>query len=555
MTAEAATKPSRTKKNRAAEQPQADTLTGDLLGAQPPFEVAPVKADSAAVGELALATLSPAKFVAEIFQPFKDRFAALREEADIVAVDEEDFQRLVAQQDALPEDQRRVVSRLDLTTKDGMTTAIKLRAGFRDDVRLATEKTRVAKKEPFLKIGNELDSQSKPIKEGAAAYESRFDRAIKAEEERKEREKREAEEREAARLKVVRAKIDAIAILPTQLAAAGSAPLIAALEQLANMPDPDEAEFGAQLGEMVDAINAAGTALASLLEAAQKREEEEAARILRQQEEEQRLADERAANERAAAELARQRDEIEEQQRNLKAAQEQQELASAAVGQLQVLATAGGDAISLHRALVEVESTASDEGRYGPMALMVQMARDVAAKALTARLAERVAEELPAAWDEALTENARIDAARSGTLEASVGTITKDGVWTAPEQQGNAQHVDITFTHDIPAGRFVVTAPDGDAAQEFVHPLCGGHSPGHLLQGGIDWDAPMVPQPSAAPAPAIDDSAAVQQFQQAVRTLYSTRGMSGIYELLEDELVALETEERDALDTLGRGRS
>lgn len=84
----------------------------------------------------------------------------------------------------------------DVTTRDGMQTAIKGRAELRE-LRVALEKTRKAIKEPALRRTQQIDSEARRITAALSALEDPIDAQIKKEEDRKEFE-RTKPEREAA---------------------------------------------------------------------------------------------------------------------------------------------------------------------------------------------------------------------------------------------------------------------------------------------------------------------------------------------------------------------
>lgn len=130
-----------------------------------------------AVDAMAVVTLSPEKYAAEVYQPFKGQLAAAID--SVRAVD------------------------YDITTTAGMASAVKCRALFRD-MRVAADKERKARKEPITKIGKLLESGFDQFEERITPLEEMFDADIKAEEGRKEAEK-------AAKIKAERERTEAIA--------------------------------------------------------------------------------------------------------------------------------------------------------------------------------------------------------------------------------------------------------------------------------------------------------------------------------------------------------
>jgi hypothetical protein len=193
-----------------------------------------------------LITLEPAKYVAEVFKPFNDKFEILKAEADTIAP--------------------------DASTPAGMEICVKYRAAFRDDVRVAGEKARVERKAPILTIGKLLDTKYAELKNAVVPYEAKFDSPIKAEEKRKDDMKRaEAEREEKVRLRIV-----AIRDLP--LAAVGkSAAVIAEMIAALETDVPDES-FGKLLDAATTARAEVQVKLAGVYAAAVA-SEDEAARI------------------------------------------------------------------------------------------------------------------------------------------------------------------------------------------------------------------------------------------------------------------------------------
>jgi hypothetical protein len=106
-----------------------------------------------------LLTIEPKQYVALVFEPFSKRLNDAKALANDVI--------------------------LDVTTTAGMAVAVKHRATFRD-IRVGSEKARKERKAPILEIGKLLDSRQKEIEAEIEPFETRFDDAIKEEEQRKE---------------------------------------------------------------------------------------------------------------------------------------------------------------------------------------------------------------------------------------------------------------------------------------------------------------------------------------------------------------------------------
>jgi colicin import membrane protein len=228
-------------------------------------------------GALALITLSPEKYAAEVYQPFKDQLAAAID--SVRAID------------------------YDITTTVGMAIAVKCRATFRD-LRTDTDKLRKERKAPMLKIGKLLESGCDDLIERVSPLEEMFDADIKAEEVRKAEAKAAKEKAEQERVDAIYALIDAIRIQPAQAVGSTSEQLTALLAE-AGAREITTEEFSTLAPQAQVALDAVTVELQTMLAAAIEREriaaEAEAARIA----EAERLAAERAENARVAAENAR----------------------------------------------------------------------------------------------------------------------------------------------------------------------------------------------------------------------------------------------------------
>lgn len=422
------------KTRKSAEKTQApDTRTGDLLagaeekGSAPPFELTPAAPDqSGQPGPLALATLKPTEYVAQVYQPFHEKFERYAGEANgvVFAHDAEAMAWLEKQ----PDDKRELYKVVDISTTEGMKLAVMHRARFRDEVRLAATHEHKDRKAPILEIGRLLDAKKNEIIAAVEPYETRFDKAIKDEEERKARAKAEADRIEAERVAAIRAKIDAITALATVHANDSSEALKAVLVELAQRRATAE-EFENFTGEAALAIEATGSALHVLYNGALAREQAEAERIRLAEEERARIAAQEEANKREQERLAAERARIEQQQKEaaeaaaaLKLAQEQQQRTMEEVSALQRSAEiADTDARGISAMLDTLRAWPIDAEYLGAAgAGMVKMARDMAVRALEQRYAAAVAEELPAAHAEALEMDALLDKQDTLALQAEM---------------------------------------------------------------------------------------------------------------------------------------
>ena len=134
-----------------------------------------------------LVTIDPEKYVTAVFATFRDRLEQAKTAAAAVSI--------------------------DVSTGAGMQVAIKHRAIFRD-IRIEAEKARKLRKAPILEIGKLLDTRFKEIEAEVTPEEDRFDKAIKAEEQRKEAEKSAREKAEAERIARIQAEIEEIRNVP-----------------------------------------------------------------------------------------------------------------------------------------------------------------------------------------------------------------------------------------------------------------------------------------------------------------------------------------------------
>lgn len=168
-----------------------------------------------ALDAMAVVTLSPEKYAAEVYQPFKAR---LVEAIDSVkAID------------------------YDIKTTAGMAVAIKARATFRD-LRIDADKERKTRKEPITKIGKLLEAGFDRVEERIAPLEELFDADIKAEEVRKEAEKAAKIAAERARVESIQADIDRLRAIPGNLIGKSAADLAFARKDMLAMV-VDEARF------------------------------------------------------------------------------------------------------------------------------------------------------------------------------------------------------------------------------------------------------------------------------------------------------------------------
>jgi hypothetical protein len=370
------------------------TISGAMLDAGTAPPVAPPGTD---INSIAMITLTPIEYAAEVFKALKTR---LQLAIDAVCTTE-----------------------YDITTPAGMKVALALRAGVRD-TRTDTENTRVARKEPILIAGRALDAQSASIKERALPLETMLDEQIDNEKKRKEAEAAEKQRIEDERLTKIRAALDAIRELPTKLASASIEELGAALADLAQRNVTEE-EFQESLVDAQMAVDASGRALYAMLETAKVRAQEEADRAAA---ETKRLADiaaQEETNRVAAEKLAAQQRQLAMEKKAIDdAAQAQAELAAAQQA-LEDEIDMMGDVVTqttgarICVAMIEkLEAWDTSAARFGRLERSANLVKRTTLAELREILAQAVAED----YDFAVELNAHFDEEASKVLTAPAET-------------------------------------------------------------------------------------------------------------------------------------
>lgn len=259
------------------------------------------------VDALALVTLSPEKYAAAVYQPFKAKLATAIEAMRTV-----DY---------------------DITTTAGMATAIKARATFRD-LRVAADKERKARKEPITKVGKLLESGYDDVEALIVPLETLFDGDIKAEEQRKEDVKAAKIAEERARVEAIQGRIQLLAHLAVRYASASAAELAEVITEYDGWaPDAAFEEFAEKAQQTVAlSLMALRDLLTSRQQMEQRAAQAEADRLAaeaRMETERLALATQKAENDRLAAEMAAERqrlaDEAAAQQAAAKAHQDAME--------------------------------------------------------------------------------------------------------------------------------------------------------------------------------------------------------------------------------------
>ena len=248
--------------------------------------------ESGALSSQNILAIDPTKYVALVFEPFREKLTRYKAEADAVT--------------------------FDVATSAGMKLAIEWRARFRDEIRIESEKARKERKAPILEIGRLLDSRAKEIAAEVAPYEARFDDAIKAHEQKIAREKAAQAEAERARVLAIQTKLAKLQSLPEAYTSAlAPVKLAEIITQLESGLTFDYQEFADKAEGL---RQAALVALRAAHVEAIEREEREAAEEAARAAEEARLSAERAAEAaRIAAEQAAAEERLREERAKLEA--------------------------------------------------------------------------------------------------------------------------------------------------------------------------------------------------------------------------------------------
>lgn len=373
-------------------------------------ELAAIAATEASA--LALPTLNPEAYAAAIYAPFHAKLDAAIIEADA---------------EPMP----------DCSTTAGMALAVKRRAFFRDDVRIAVEDARAERKAPILEIGRKIDGKAKEIALKAAPYESRYHEAIKAEEARKEAEKAAKIAAERARVEAIQKDIDNFRRIPQLLIGKSVADLAFALKDMRAMLVTEERfeEFTGDAENVVADVTAAiesmhakaveAEAAALAAEEARKAEADrleaeraELAKLRAEQIERERIA--KVESDRIAAEQAAEAKRL----ADMKSAQEaeQRRIAEQAAANLRQERDAQELAMRLEReAAAEVQRKANEELKAAQAELAASQAAHAAAIAKQQADAQREADHT-----EALADNATFDAAMQRLAAVEVPTFSAD---------------------------------------------------------------------------------------------------------------------------------
>ncbi len=220
-----------------------------------------------------LLTIEPKKYVELVFEPFAKQL----EDAKVLAAKIEEF---------------------DVTTTAGMATAVKYRALFRD-IRVSSEKARKERKAPVLEIGKLLDSRYKAIEAEIEPFESRFDKAIKAEEARKDAEREAKIQVELAHVAELQQRVAELRGNPA-LSAQNDSTLIA--EHIGDLEKIQVDDSFQEFRQQAEDAKAAGLSRLREIHTAAVAREAEQERIRVEREELARLRAEQAERERKAAE-------------------------------------------------------------------------------------------------------------------------------------------------------------------------------------------------------------------------------------------------------------
>ncbi len=372
-------------------------------------------AEAAKPSALALLTLSPEVYVAEVYQPFKDKLAA--------AIDS-----------------LRTIN-YDIATTAGMATATKARALVKG-IRTGADNERKDRKAPIIKIGKLLESGFDDVEARVLPLEEMFDADIKAEEKRKEDARLTKIAAELARVETIQAMIRKIQGQPLTVAGKSAAEIAAWFD--AENPDRDF-DFMEFSDAAADAIAESMIIIRSMLTKAQDVEriaaELEAARLA----ELERIEAARVENDRVAAENARvAAAQAAEAQRLADIAKAQQEAAAQAQREADARAQAERDEqakkAAAQQAIIDAQLKAMAEQKA---ALEAQQA------AADARDAEALAEQQRNAdHPEALMMNAEFDVARDAA-EAERQRLQALAVQAADDARDPAPSLEVLMD-DVP---------------------------------------------------------------------------------------------------------
>lgn len=377
-------------------------------------ELAAVAATQSAVDAMAVVTLSPEKYAAEVYQPFKEKLAAA-----IDSVRTADY---------------------DIKTTAGMGVAVKLRALFRD-LRIDADKERKSRKEPITKIGKLLESGFDQVEERITPLEDLFDYDIQVETKRKADEKAAKERAEAERVAGIRALIDAIRIQSVQAVGATSSELAVLLAQAAERVIT-EAEFATFAGEAQVALETVTQELQAMFDKTKAAEIEaaavEAARIAAAAA----LEAQRVENARVAAEQARIANEQAIEARrlaDLAAAQEREAADRAAREAANLQAERDAQEAAARAQQAEIDrATAARQAELDAQAAQIAADR----QRLVDEQAAAAAAALEGPHAEALIDNAQFDADR----EIAKALDDDDAIQAAADERHDATHVRIEMT-------------------------------------------------------------------------------------------------------------
>lgn len=269
-----------------------------------------------------MVTLSPEKFTAEVYLPFKTLLAEA-----IAKIRDVDY---------------------DIETSAGYKVAIECRAVFRD-LRISTDKERKARKAPITSIGKMLEAGYVAVEEQITPLEDLFDSDIKAEDARKEAIKQAEVVAEMARVDALEARLDAMRDAPLNISGLTCAEIREKYKELQDIVvDASFEEYEA------DALAIKEAALLKIAEAGNKaKASEEAAKKL--------IADQLALN------VERERMQAVTDAANEKARKDEQEIADlraqlAAMNAANKLAVDHEEALALNELFVApVQPVAVDE--------------------------------------------------------------------------------------------------------------------------------------------------------------------------------------------------
>ena len=394
-------------------------------------EATALQAAAPQTGALALMTLQPEQYAAEVYQPFKTRLAAAIEAARSIEY--------------------------DIATGKGLEVVTKARRTLMD-IRIEANKQREERKAPIIKIGKLLESSYKAVEELVLPLETFFDGEIKAEEQRKENEKQAKIAAERLRIEGIQARIAVFGNLVLQAAGKGSVAIKDLIDQVEEL-DINEELYEEFVQQAIVAKDDAGAALEVAHKAAYDAEQAiEAARIQREKEDRQRAEE--------TAKLEAQRAE----QERIAAAQaaESKRLADIAAAQVAELERAQKEADDRIKAQVAAENARIQAVADAHAAEHAKAVAELEAQRAAFEAQQEAAAQAQAAVTKAIEDAARLELDHTEALAINAAMIPFPPATDDPEIESLADLVDSGAVADAVIMRALDTAEAEPTDEEIV---------------------------------------------------------------------------------------